>query len=78
MEPNDHGTFVSCATGYPMDYATAKKGLNLSSRMEMGLLDTGPLRVGGYGKVAWTGKVSRTMAATAGIPPRLARLSTAA
>ena len=31
-----------------------------------------------YGKVAWTGKVSRTTAATAGIPARLARPSTAA
>ena len=29
----DHGPFVSCATGYPMDYATANKA-SISSRMD--------------------------------------------
>ena len=42
----DHGPFVSCATGYPMDYATANKGLNMF--LEDGWVasfDTGLLRV---------------------------------
>ena len=69
----------SCATGYPMDYATANKGLNLF--LENGWVasfDTGCCELVRYGKVAWTGKVFRTTAATAGIPARLARPSTAA
>lgn len=54
----DHGPFVSCATGYPMDYATANKGLNLF--LENGWVasfDTGLLRVGAVwqGGLDWEG-----------------------